>query len=106
MRKRLFCTILYLKNRIYKPRQARDKHTHIDRGKLEKRHVFLPGIRCNAIAPGAILNNLPAPDRRGDVDGDPAAEDAWTNAGGKNPEGEWGVETSSFLRHFVLKIAK
>ena len=31
------------------------------------------GIRCNAIAPGAILNNLPS--ERGAIDGDPAAED-------------------------------
>lgn len=48
------------------------------------------GIRCNAIAPGAILNNLPASDRPGEVDGDPAADDAWTNRDGKNPDGEWG----------------
>lgn len=51
------------------------------------------GIRCNAIAPGAILNNLPAPDRRREVDGDPSAEDAWTNRNGKNPEGAWGNPT-------------
>ena len=51
------------------------------------------GIRCNAIAPGAILNNLPteAAQAAGAIDGDPGAADAWTNREGKNPEGEWGV---------------
>jgi 3-oxoacyl-[acyl-carrier protein] reductase len=46
------------------------------------------GININAIAPGAVLNNLPK--EPGFVlDGDPAADDAWTNRDGQNPTGRW-----------------